>query len=136
MQLTACEFTHETVKDSQRTVKGRGRNPTSRSNLRPRAKGQPSLNPGGRPKKEFQLAEMARQHAIAALAALVDVMQDKTATPASRVSAASEILDRAFGRAPQAMKLNVEASFSEQFEAFVRTINARSSRAPGSSATS
>lgn len=134
MQLTAREITDETVKDSQRRVKGRGRSPASRSNLRPRAKGQPSLNPGGRPKKEFKLAEMARQHAIAALATLVDVMQDKTATPASRVSAASEVLDRAFGRAPQAMKVNVEASFSEQFEAFVRTINARSSRAASSSA--
>ena len=79
---------------------------------------------------------MARQHASAALATLVDVMQDKTATPASRVSAASEVLDRAFGRAPQAMKLNVEASFSEQFEAFVREINARTIGAPGSSAIS
>lgn len=133
MQLNASDASHETVKDSQRTVKGRGYHPVSRGNLKPRAKGQPSLNPGGRPKKEFELAEEARQHAGVALATLVQVMQDGKATAAARVSAASEVLNRAFGRAPQSMKLKVEATFSEQFEAFVRTLKAR--RPSGASAT-
>jgi hypothetical protein len=113
------------VNDSQLTVKGRGHHPVSRGNLRPRAKGQPSLNPSGRPRKVFELAQQAQQYAGVALNTLVDVMKDKKAPAAARVSAASALLDRAFGRAPQAIKLKAEATFAEQFEAFVRDLNTR-----------
>jgi len=44
------------VKESQM-----GKHPNSLANLRPRKKGDPSLNPKGRPRKELSLTHMLRQ---------------------------------------------------------------------------
>jgi len=52
------------------------------------------------------------------------VMNDEAATPAARVTAASEILDRGFGRAPQTIEAKM--TLSEEFELFVRSLNAKS----------
>ena len=93
------------------------------ANLRPAQKGE-VRNPRGRPKKDYDLAAKAQEHAHAALAALVDVMSNSENPPASRVSAASEILDRGFGRAPADLKVKHEIGFGEQFEDFVRTLMA------------
>ena len=101
MRVNACEAPEETVNDLQQTVKGRGCHPASRGNLRPRVKGQPSLNPSGRPRKVFELAHQAQQHAGVALATLIEVMQDKRAPAAARISAASALLT-----APSAARLN------------------------------
>src|SRR5262249_54041180 len=48
------------------------------------------------------IAALARRHAEAALAALVEVMGDRNATPAARISAASAVLTWGFGRAAAA----------------------------------
>jgi hypothetical protein len=45
------------------------------------------------------IAALARHHAEAALAALVEVMADRGATPAARISAASAVLNWGFGKA-------------------------------------
>jgi hypothetical protein len=56
-----------------------------------------SGNPAGRPRGDLDIQKLARSHAPAALAALVAALQ----SPKERVSAASAILDRAFGRPKQ-----------------------------------
>ena len=63
-------------------------------------KGQ-SGNPGGRPKIIAEIQDLARQHAGEAIDTLTAIMKDTSASPAARVSAASVLLDRAGGKAPQ-----------------------------------
>ncbi len=67
-------------------------------------KGQ-SGNPGGRPREVAEVRELARLHTPEAVATLVEIMQDKDAPPASRVSAANSLLDRGFGRPQQALSI-------------------------------
>lgn len=60
-------------------------------------------NPGGRPKTAAHVRDLARQYtdvAIARLAELLSGRDDKVA-----VAAAKELLDRAWGRAPQSIDL-------------------------------
>ena len=68
-------------------------------------KGQ-SGNPGGRPKEVAEVRELAREHTEDAINALTEIMKNKDAPPAARVSAANALLDRGFGRAPQSIDLN------------------------------
>lgn len=49
------------------------------------------------------LAEMAKDHAEAAMKTLVDIAMDRAAPHAARVSAATAILDRGYGKPAQAM---------------------------------
>jgi hypothetical protein len=58
-------------------------------------------NPGGRPKSVPEVRELARQYTTEAIETLVDVMQDRDATPGARVAAANSLLDRGQGKAPQ-----------------------------------
>lgn len=51
------------------------------------------------------LSEMAKDHAQAALATLAAIHADTQAPAAARVSAATAILDRAYGKPPQALDL-------------------------------
>lgn len=95
------------------------------ANLRPFQKGV-SGNPSGRKKKDLDLAALAQKHAEKAIMTLVDVMSDEGATPAARVGAASEILDRGFGRAPQSIDMNATMTLSGAFEDFIRMLNAGS----------
>jgi len=92
------------------------------ANLRPIPKGT-SLNPSGRPKKDYDLAAMAQAHAEDCVKTLVEVMKDTGATPSARVSAASELLDRGFGSAPKSLDINHTMTISEAFESFVRSLN-------------
>lgn len=70
----------------------------------PFAPGQ-SGNPGGRAKVTLpdgrSLADVAREHTMDAVSTLVEVMTDADAPPPARVSAASAILDRGWGRPTQ-----------------------------------
>lgn len=67
-------------------------------------KGGPSPNPGGRPKEIGHVVELARQHTEEAIEALVEIVNDRTAgNVRARVTAANALLDRAWGRAPQAV---------------------------------
>lgn len=58
-----------------------------------------SGNPGGRPKADVRLREMAREHTEAALQALVAALDDEK----TRVSAAIALLDRGYGKPVQAV---------------------------------
>jgi hypothetical protein len=58
-----------------------------------------SGNPGGRPKGGVDVQALARQHTPAAIQALVAAL----ASPRERVAAAQVLLDRAWGRVPQAV---------------------------------
>ena len=64
---------------------------------RPFKKGE-SGNPGGRPRQIADIQALAREHSVRAVNALTSIMEDEKASPAARVSAASAILDRAYGR--------------------------------------
>ena len=71
-------------------------------------KGQ-SGNPGGRPKALGDLRELAREHTASALQVLLKVMEDPKAASSARVGAASAVLDRGWGRAPQSFEINQES---------------------------
>jgi hypothetical protein len=96
-------------------------------NLRPFQPGQ-SGNPRGRPKKDIDLAALAQKHAEQAVLTLVDVMSNEEAPPSARVSAAAEILDRGFGRAPASLDVNHKLGISEEFEQFIRQLTGRPSK--------
>ena len=66
----------------------------------PFKKGQ-SGNPGGRPKEIAEVKELARAHMPAAIEALASIMNNPKASDAARVSAATALLDRGYGKAPQ-----------------------------------
>ena len=68
------------------------------------AKFQPgkSGNPGGRPKNLADVQELARCYTKKAIETLAAIMQNEKTPPAARVSAASAILDRGYGKPPQA----------------------------------
>lgn len=53
-----------------------------------------------------ELADMAKDHADAALKTLVDVANSARAPAAARVSAASAILDRAYGKPRQSVEVD------------------------------
>ncbi|MGA3007609.1 MAG: DUF5681 domain-containing protein [Opitutaceae bacterium] len=65
-----------------------------------------SGNPGGRPKSDFALGELARKHTRMALACIVSIMQDADASPVARVRAAEAILDRGYGKPGQSLDVN------------------------------
>lgn len=62
--------------------------------------------PGKVSQAKRDLAEAAKEHADAALQVLVDVAGDETASPSARISAAVAILDRGYGRPPQAVAVS------------------------------
>ena len=62
-----------------------------------RTKGTPN-------KATASVRDVAKEYTSDAIATLVEVMQDKQAPSAARVSAANSILDRAHGKAPQAIE--------------------------------
>ena len=51
-----------------------------------------------------EIRSLARSHTRIALKVLVGVMRSEDATPPARVSAANAILDRGWGKAPQAIQ--------------------------------
>lgn len=88
---------------------------------RPFAKGR-SGNPRGRPKRDHDIAALAREHGIASIATLAAIMADPQAPPATRVTAANALLDRGYGRAPQSLDLHHTMTLADEFESFVRVL--------------
>ena len=62
-------------------------------------------NPGGRPREVEHVREFARQHIDEAIGTLARLMRDENTPPATRVAAAGELLNRGYGRAPQAVEI-------------------------------
>ena len=79
-----------------------------------------SGNPGGRPKKNDDLVQAARDKTVAALETLATIMSNKRAPAAARVAAAREILDRGWGRPTQDVRLEAELTSSINVQAFIR----------------
>jgi hypothetical protein len=63
-----------------------------------------SGNPGGRPKLEVSIRELAQQNSMEALETLVQVM--RTGKPGERLVAANAILDRAYGKPTQSVEMS------------------------------
>ena len=84
-----------------------------------------SGNPRGRPKRDYDIAELARKHSADAIATLATIMVDASVSPSTRVAAANALLDRGYGRAPQSLDLNHRVSLADEFESFVRTLSSR-----------
>ena len=68
----------------------------------PWGKGQ-SGNPGGRPKALKELRELAQSHAADVVKRLYEIAM--TGDPAPAVAACKELLDRGFGKSPQALEV-------------------------------
>lgn len=60
-----------------------------------------SGNPGGRPKLDARVRELAQAQTENAIATLVSVMENGKAPAAAKVSAATAILDRGWGKPAQ-----------------------------------
>jgi HEAT repeat protein len=58
-----------------------------------------------------EIRSLARSHTRTALNVLVRVMRNKDATATARVSAANAILDRGWGKAPQAIQNGDDGAF-------------------------
>ena len=67
-----------------------------------------SGNPSGRPKRDENLAELARMHTEDAIAVLVSIANDPKVNPNARISAANSLLDRGHGKPPQAVAVKTE----------------------------
>jgi hypothetical protein len=62
-----------------------------------------SGNPGGRPKADGDLRELARRKCAKMLDVLVEIAEDKKRPPAARVTAANSVIDRGYGKPPQSL---------------------------------
>ena len=69
-----------------------------------------SGNPSGRPKRDENLAALARTHSEDAIAVLVSIANDPKVNPSARISAANSLLDRGHGRPPQAVAVKTDSN--------------------------
>lgn len=83
----------------------------------PKTRGRPfrpgeSGNPGGRPRAEIEVRELARQHGPAIIRRLLRLSRSKNERVA--VAACQVLLDRGYGRAPQSLELTAKEGESLQ----------------------
>ena len=69
-----------------------------------------SGNPGGRPKDEHRVAELARSYTVEAIDTLVELMRDGK-DERVRGTAAQALLDRGWGKAKAEVVTNAEGSY-------------------------
>jgi hypothetical protein len=81
-----------------------------------------SGNPSGRPKAVLEVIHIAREKSAAALETLEKICLDPNAPPAARVSAATAILDRGFGKPHQSVHHTGEVSPSSMTDAELAAI--------------
>ena len=63
-----------------------------------------SGNPGGRPKANLEVIELARSYCTAAIKRLA-YLSTKAKSESAQVAACTALLDRGFGKPPQALKV-------------------------------
>ena len=80
-----------------------------------------SGNPGGRPKDEHKVAELARSYTVEAVETLVDLMRNGK-DERVKVTAAQALLDRGWG------KPRVEVVTNEQPDNYIKDLQAVSAR--------
>jgi hypothetical protein len=68
-------------------------------------------NPGGRPKEDAEVRQLARIHGGEAIKTLAGLMNSKD--PKIQVSAANAVLDRGFGKPSQTLDLTAHKSHEE-----------------------
>jgi hypothetical protein len=73
---------------------------------------------------------VARCHTQEAIGTLLQVMRDAKSPAAARIAAASVLLDRGWGKAPQALNMRHQLDFAAEFEAFLRALSAGSGGEP------
>lgn len=66
-----------------------------------------SGNPGGRPKILAEVRELARNYTDDAINTLAEIMKDKKQNTSARVAAATELLNRGYGKPTQHIEANV-----------------------------
>ena len=93
--------------------------PLQRSKSGQFAPGQ-SGNPGGRPKDEHRVGELARSYTLEAIETLVDLMRHGK-DERVRGTAAQALLDRGWGKAKVEIVSNVEGGYLE----LLRAVNER-----------
>ena len=90
-------------------------------------KGEPARNPGGRPKKIYEVEKLAQKHAKRAIEVMVELLEDDN--PKVRLHAASVLLDRGFGKPRQRTDTNVDVTIdvAQQHLEALRAISNRTS---------
>ena len=83
------------------------------------AKGQ-SGNPGGRPKVDAEIRELARQHCVSAIERLVLAMANEDDRIA--ITAASALLDRGIGKPAQAVTVSGDSDNPRQAKVLVEFV--------------
>ena len=96
--------------------------PLQRSKSGQFAPGQ-SGNPGGRPKDEHRVGELARSYTLEAIETLIDLMRHGR-DERVRGTAAQALLDRGWGKAKVEVVSNAEGGYLE----LLRTVNERPKR--------
>lgn len=81
-----------------------------------------SGNPCGRPKRDLDVVDLARAHTEAAIETLATIMQDAAVPASARVSAATALLDRGYGRAPQSLDVQHRVTAAEEIKSYVREL--------------
>ena len=81
-----------------------------------------SGNPGGRPKDEFKVAELARSYTLEAVETLVDLMRHSK-DDRVRGTASQALLDRGWGKARVEVATSGEQSYIEALQAAAEIIH-------------
>jgi hypothetical protein len=83
-----------------------------------------SGNPGGQPKGMADVKRLARSFTQDAIATLAEIMKDTEQSGPARVSAATALLDRGYGKPLQQMEVGKPGEFADmsddQVDAFIR----------------
>jgi hypothetical protein len=90
-----------------------------------------SGNPTGRPKRPATIearrlfrdvADAARELTVDAINTLADIMKNQNAPAAARISAATALLDRGYGKPPQAIEIGVQPDLSHLSDEDLQTL--------------